>query len=520
MLAPAAVTAAVWLLAALGLGLSQPDEHRPDQSFSLCSDCFYQHTPPRGASAGLQLRPRCHRLPGGRAFATVSTSTCDMAVYTAFHLSHGWTEKREEIVTEEEGDSIKVPALLRGSGAPSHPIFPTDSPLQHWDSTVAALVQSSVLPQCNALGGDIYILTGTGRLGAAEHGEEECQAKLLWSAVCCAPPEGKAAFSLGLIKETTEKERKVSMKELEEVLGGAELFSESCGGEERATAAISTGLHSRGDEAHAEKTEADAADMNSGNSKDVDEGVKKSREASATSEQVAGVDAHPEELSADPDQQQEETTIEEDTDSNATSTLVFILSTTMSIVQAPLRPVVSTLTQLPEQVVYVLQEDLAVLSALPGDTFTVFQLLSSDLLSWTGSATEMLYDIGETCFCSTYHCTSLMAEALLSSCYTGVTGVGTLAGDTVGIFSDLLDNAWSVTRFFGGHFWEQTEGYVGTVVSEMGGQVQTVGEGFGKLAWKSGKGVGNVFKFGGGLIMGVVESFVGTVREAFGQESE
>uniref|UniRef100_A0A8C6KMA5 INO80 complex subunit E n=1 Tax=Nothobranchius furzeri TaxID=105023 RepID=A0A8C6KMA5_NOTFU len=250
--------------------------------------------------------------------------------------------------TEEEVDGIKIPALLRGAGAPSHPVSPTDTLLQHWDSTVAALVQSSVLPQCNTLRGDIYILIGAGRLGAAERGGEECRAKLLWSAVCCSPPEGKAAFSLGLIKETTEKERPASMKELEEVLGGAELFSERCGGEEQATAAVSAGLQSRGDEVKAEKT--DARDVNSGNGKD--EVVKKSRDALATSDQVAGVDAPPEELSADPDQQQEdqETTSEEDTDSNTTSTLVYILSTAMSIVQAPLRPVFSTLTQLPEQV--------------------------------------------------------------------------------------------------------------------------------------------------------------------------
>ncbi|KAF7227015.1 uncharacterized protein si:ch73-54f23.2 isoform X1 [Nothobranchius furzeri] len=518
MLGPAAVSAAVWLLAALGPGLSQPDEHSPSQGFSLCRDCFYRQTPPRGGPAGLQLRPRCHRLPGGQAFATVSTPTCDTAVYTAFRLSRGWTGMGEEIVTEEEVDGIKIPALLRGAGAPSHPVSPTDTLLQHWDSTVAALVQSSVLPQCNTLRGDIYILIGAGRLGAAERGGEECRAKLLWSAVCCSPPEGKAAFSLGLIKETTEKERPASMKELEEVLGGAELFSERCGGEEQATAAVSAGLQSRGDEVKAEKT--DARDVNSGNGKD--EVVKKSRDALATSDQVAGVDAPPEELSADPDQQQEdqETTSEEDTDSNTTSTLVYILSTAMSIVQAPLRPVFSTLTQLPEQVVYVLQEDLAVLSALPGDTFTVFQLLSSDLLSWMSSATEMLYGIGETCFSGAYHCTSSMGEALLSSCYAGVTGVGALAGDTVGIFGDLLDNAWSVTRFFGGRLWEQTEGYVGTVVSELGGQVQTVGGGFGKLAWKSGKGAGNVLKLGGGLIKRVADSFVGTVREAFGQQSE
>lgn len=98
--------------------------------------------------------------------------------------------------------------------------------------------------------------------------------------------------------------------------------------------------------------------------------------------------------------------------------------------------------------------------------------------------------------------------------------MGTLAGDTMGLCGDVLDNAWSVTRFFGGQLWEQTEGFVGTVMSEMGGQAQAVGGGLGKLAWRSKNGVGNVFKLGGELIMGMVDVVVGGVKEAFGRESE
>lgn len=177
-------------------------------------------------------------------------------------------------------------------------------------------------------------------------------------------------------------------------------------------------------------------------------------------------------------------------------------------------------TLLLTQVTYVLQEDLGVLTALPGDTYTVFHLLISDLLSWMGSATEMLLDIGESCFSSAYYCSSSMLEALLSSCQVGVTGMGTLAGDTMGLFGDVLDNAWSVTRFFGGQLWEQTEGFVGTVMSEMGGQAQAVGGGLGKLAWRSKNGVGNVFRLGGGLIMRMVDVVVGDVKEVFGRESE
>lgn len=90
----------------------------------------------------------------------------------------------------------------------------------------------------------------------------------------------------------------------------------------------------------------------------------------------------------------------------------------------------------------------------------------------------------------------------------------------MGIFSDALDNGWWVTKFFGGRLWEQSEGYVGTVMSEMGGQAKAVGGGLGRLAWRSGNGVGNVFRLGGGFIMGVVDMVVGAVRGAFGEESK
>lgn len=172
------------------------------------------------------------------------------------------------------------------------------------------------------------------------------------------------------------------------------------------------------------------------------------------------------------------------------------------------------------QVTYVLQEHLGVLSALPGDTFSLLHLLTSDLLSWTGTAGDLLLGIGETSLFSAYHCSSSMLGALWNSCYTGVTGMGTLAGDTAGIFGNALDNGWWVTKFFGGRLWEQSEGYVGTVMSEMGGQAKAVGGGLGTLAWRSGNGLGRVFSFGGGLLMGMLDMVFGAVREAFGQEAE
>ncbi|PWA24969.1 hypothetical protein CCH79_00015443, partial [Gambusia affinis] len=517
--------AAVWLLAQLGPGLSLPAEHDSEPGFTLCDGCFYRQTPPRGAAAEPPLHQHCHRLPGGRAFTALSRPACDTAVCSAFHLSHGWTGREElqegEAVTEEEhGVKVAVPVLLRGATED-----PSDSPLQQWDSTVAALIQSSIIPKCAALGGGVYVLTGAGRLGAAEDGDKACQANPRWMATCCAPPGGKSGFSVGLIKETEEAERQVSIKELEEMLGVEELFSESCGEEDRETAAAAEGLHT--DAVHANATQTDV------NSETVDPHAKADIEESSkdsTPEERVGVDAKSEDsdlseetaaesvISVSIRVQQYSESVPED-DSNSTSTLLYVLSTTLSILTVPLRPVFSTVTEFPAQVTHVLQEDMGVLSALPGDTFTLFHLLTSDLLSWTGSAGEMLLGVGETCFSSVYYCSSSMAEALLSSCHTGLTGIGTLAGDTVGIFGGVLDNSWWLTKFLGGRLWEQTEGYVGNVVSEMGGQAQAVGGGLGRLAWRSVSGVGSVFTMGGNFIMGMLNVVFGAAGEAFGKES-
>ncbi|XP_034410249.1 uncharacterized protein LOC117745816 [Cyclopterus lumpus] len=581
---PAAVSAAaaaVWLLAVLGPGLSLPAEDDSEPVDSLCSHCFYRQTPPRGASAGLL----CHSLPEGQAFATLSKPACGTAVFSAFHLSRRRAEKEGEELVEEEEENIKVsvPALLRGDEDPSHPVSPTDCTLQHWDSRVTTLVQSSISPRCSTLGGDLYILTGAGGLGAAD----ECQTKPQWSAVCCAVPEGKSGFSMGLIRETGEGERQVTVKELEEILGGAELFSEGCGGADGGMVGIRVDLHSEGLPGNIDKLDADLTSENTGD-KDVDSntagrvtegeevgsGATEGEEAGsgATEGEEVGLGAtegeevgsgategeevgsgatEGEEVGSGATEGEEvgsgategverrevthsravrsgssessadhETVDKPETDTNSSSTLVYVLSTTLSILKAPLHPVFSTVTKLPGQVTYVLQEDLGVLSALPGETYSLFHLLTSDLLSWTGSAGETLLGIGENGCSSIYYCSSSMLGALLNSCHTGVTGMGTLAGDTVGIFGDALDTTWWVTKFFGGRLWKQSEGYVGTVMSEMGGQVKAVGGGLGRLVWNSGKGVGNVFRLGGGLILGTVDIVSGAVKGAYGQESE
>lgn len=284
---------------------------------------------------------------------------------------------------EKNNMKVAVPSLLRGGGDPSHPVSPADSPLQHWDSTVTTLVQSSITSQCSALGGDLYILIGAGKLGAADDGDKECQTQPLWSAVCCAVPKGKGSFSVGLIRETGEGERQVSVKELQEVLGVAGLFFEGCGGAEGKTA-VRVGLHNEGLPGNKGKKKTN------GEVPDVNEDITESREASISKEQAA--DAQSEETNdaditgqtladvlgsdssndkqhdaahsaAGPDSPESSGDYEavDEQDTNSTSTVLYILSTTLSIVKAPLHPVVSTVTQLPGQVI---QFNLTILISL------------------------------------------------------------------------------------------------------------------------------------------------------------
>lgn len=256
----------------------------------------------------------------------------------------------------EEDNKVAVPALLRG-GDTSPPVSPTDSPLQLWDATVTTLVRSTISPKCISLGGDLYILTGVGGLGAAEDGDEECQTKPLWSAVCCAVPEGKRGFSLGLITETGEGERHMSVKELEEMLGVAELFAEGCGGTAGEIVDIKEGLHSEGLPGNLEILDADLTDENKGDAElnpaggdadgeEVSSGSEKGEEAGSEGvEEQSDVTQSPE-SSAD-----DGAVEEQETDTNSSSMLVYVLSTTWSILKAPLRPLFSRVTDLPGQVI-------------------------------------------------------------------------------------------------------------------------------------------------------------------------
>ncbi|XP_056457292.1 uncharacterized protein LOC130391271 [Gadus chalcogrammus] len=525
----AAVTACI--LAVLGPGLSLPAED--------CSHCFYRQTPPRGPSSEA-LQQLCHGAPGGQAFAALRSPTCDTAVLSAFRVGHvGTVREGEEAVSEIPDLDVLTPALLQGDGGDAQPSnVPEESPLRLWDSSITTLVLSSVSPQCSSVGGALYVVTGRGRLGPdAQGGDEGCEAsQLLWSAMCCdVPSGGDQGFSVGLVREAEgEEEQQVNVEQLEEMLGVTELFSEGCGGSSgQAAVDFTLGaervLLQDASTKSVEDSEDQGTDQDSSG-----EGI--TEQAARVEDQVADVDATPKQSDGeegstspqDPDEEQsderrsearagtesghssdegetaEQTAEIDPEEAETNSTIIYLISTSVYILTLPLRPVFSTLYSLPGQVAYILQEDLGVLTALPGDTCYMLYFVASGVVSRMRWAVEVVLDLVGGCGCGLYHCTSAMVGELLGSCYTGVTGVGTLAGDSVGIVGEVADNAWWVTRLLGGELWEQSKGYAGTVGSEMGGQVMTVGGGLGTLVWRILRGVFRVIRFVVGLVFGTL----------------
>ncbi|KAI9999708.1 hypothetical protein NQD34_011551 [Periophthalmus magnuspinnatus] len=524
---PAAVNAGVlWLLALLGSGLSPVQA----SGFSQCSHSFYRQSPPQGSYGG-PLKPLCHSRPEGQSFATLYQPICGSPVYSAFHLSSGPTasaaEEAEPVIKDDESVNVVVPALLTGDSDKPE-LSPEVSHLQEWDSAVTALVQTNVAPSVKPRGASSAVV---GRL--------------------LRRSEGKDSSSVAFIRDAEGGQKQVSVKELEELLGVTELFSEGCGGQDGGVIADISQSEAQTLSAVASEaaTEEDLVSIeeNTAQSDPTPDTESTSEQTEGSTESQASTVAEvaaeekatvAESAKADqisPDEEESAVTSsesksrsipsdaplvlerveEQEEDDNSTSAFFYILSTTLSILKAPLRPVVSTITELPGQVSYVLQEDLGVLSALPGDTYSVFHLLISDVFSGIGSAFRLVYDVGEACFSRIYYCASSMGGALFSSCYTGVTGIGTLAGDTLGIFGDMLDNSWWVTKFFGGRLVEQSGDYVGTVVGELGSQTSAVGSGFGKLAWKSGNGVGYCFKVVWRVFKGVFDIIFAILGDTF-----
>ncbi|XP_063054109.1 uncharacterized protein LOC134448360 [Engraulis encrasicolus] len=516
------------------------------------------------------LVQRCHVLPGGRRFASLYNSTCGARVYSALRLS-----QRDNWGTQDEGEEsnggdgedseVPIPALLGGVAAAT--ANPSSSPSSTWDRLISRLVRDAGVARCSGdpdatsssspAGADLFVLTGSGGLSQREDGG--CQAGVLWSAVCCAAPEdseaggageegGSRGFSLGVVKgtggrgggggeqgageeekEKEEEERVVSVQELADLVGVAAIFTGFCGETEmdgevaefftEALQALKKELEDADADTQTESEDVVAAEgeQAAGDMEDTAESPQEQEEVmSATGAQSrSGPVDETAELSPDGVEMENET---QSSGSFVGGALMYLLSSSVSLLTTPVRPVVSTVTSLPGQMTYVLGEELAVLSSLPGNTVSLFWNILCGIANWVLSAAGLVVGAGELCCSTVYACTSPLVCSLFGACHDGVAGMGQLTWDGVGIFGGVVDNAWSLSKFFGGTLWDHGEGYVGSVLSELGHQAKTVGLGVGKLLWRGGRGVGNVVGAVGGLAGGTVGSVVENVKEAFGDE--
>ncbi|KAG7469381.1 hypothetical protein MATL_G00128330 [Megalops atlanticus] len=542
-----------WILFGLCFGMSVLAETDPE--FSQCSQSFYKQRPPMGFTGG-QLLQFCHSLGGGQSFATLYNSSCDITVFSAFCLNKEWgdsgtvgesqeggglkedkpeagTEGVQIVTKEEESQNegpqdapVKPPALLQQGREDSS----SDTPASTWDAMISDLVQNNVLPQCQSVGGDLYVLTGTGSMDELAKG---CEVGLFWSAVCCDVPNEDTGFSLGAVKEGDEGLRVLSVKALEEVVGVGDVFADGCGkvdgggeGESDPLAVFQAAVQ-QVVEKHTADTQPHSDELL--HSSISEETSAQSTDAQGTEAETEGeaIDAEPRQavsLNTDAEssdfasQNIEQVQDTEQTEPEGNSTLLYLVSSSLYLLTVPFRPVVSTLTEIPGQVSHVIQEDLTVLLSLPCDTFSLFQNLVSDAAWGVTSVGGLLGKAGALCACQLYSCTSPLLGTLIESCKEGITGAGTLTWDGVGIFGGVVDRAWSVSRYIGGRVWEQSEGYLCSVLSELGSQVQGVGGGLGKLVMKGGKGVGNVVKTAGWVMGGFGDMAVNMVKGAFGRE--
>ncbi|KAL4616794.1 hypothetical protein GN956_G22031 [Arapaima gigas] len=458
--------------------------------------------PPRGFS-GDQLQPLCHNLGSGRSFASLYDAARNFTVFSALCISKGWShgesdskpsytllfcfclaschvvrfQEDEGEETQKEGttDLPALPLALLGDGT-----YTSGNSHTHiWDTVLLKFVHHSTIPWCHSMEGDLYVLTGAQLVAESQQGGEVSQ---FWSALCCSEADEKSKHGFGILKTPEDGIKVLSVGALEEVLGVSDLFPGRCGGPD---------------------------------------GVGEDK-----SDTLAFLNSLTTELSTDTpahtaDGAEEQSTAEEPqpvTEEQTESAIISLISSSFSVLTAPFRPIVSTVTHIPSQVSYIVQEDVSILSSLPLDTFSVFYNIIADAAWGVMSAGGLLSATGKLCFSCIYCCTAPLVETLINTCTEGVTGVGTLAGDGVGIFGKIVENAWSVSRFIGGTAWEQSEGYLCAVFSELGSQVERMGGGLGKLVTKGGRGASNVVKVVGWMLGGSVDMVMDTAMEAFGKE--
>uniref|UniRef100_A0A4W4E016 INO80 complex subunit E n=1 Tax=Electrophorus electricus TaxID=8005 RepID=A0A4W4E016_ELEEL len=436
----------------------------------VCEGSFFERAPPAHVALS-GLKTECHALADGRTFATLHDPGCGATIYTAFHLSpsNGWGKG-----VAQEG--VRPSAFLV-SFADTPPALA--SPLQKMDSLSAEVVESKVIPLCSKTGGDVYVQTGVGGLN-------KCQTGAAWTAACCAVPEGSGSFSVGIMQGEGKELQTVSVKELEEWVGVQELFSGGCGesggqGEEEVDSFLRESLDSScQDLPLAEESEEQAA-------------------------------SHAAMLGDEPDP-------EETSESDDGGILLYVLSSVASLLCSPFFAVASAFADLLSQVAYVLQEDAAVLAAVPGDGLALTQSLASGVASGVEGAWDVMYCVGATGAGSVYACASALGGILLLSFQEGLAGMATLACDALGLATGTLERGWDVGGAVVGWAGQQVGEYLGTVGSELMQQTVTVGDGMGTLAWRGQRGMCHLLQALGGIMGGLLENTVGNVQEAFGGE--
>ncbi|KAF4088472.1 hypothetical protein AMELA_G00082670 [Ameiurus melas] len=452
-----------------------------------CEESFYRNTPPqRVTESGLERR--CHSLGAGRTFVSLYHPGRQCDVYTALHLGphNAWgkgtaeeLDKPSETEVLGEESRVHVPALYNKDQdvASSH----SASPLHKVDALNAELVEGRTVPRCSNAGGVVYVQSGVGGLS-------ETKADVLWSAVCCDVPGGLGSFSMGVVQEGEGELKLMSVTELEELVDVKELFSGGCG---------ETG--SLEDEA-VEITEVPEEDVHTAET-----------DKSSDEDEVPGMTADRTE-SEPMDESVNET---ESPESQENSTLLYVLSSIVSLLYAPLSPVVSTLTNLPSQIGYVLQEDAAVLASLPSDSFSLVQNLGSGVVSGVENVGSVAYQVGEHGVCSLYTFISTLTGTLLLSCQEGLAGTGTLMSDALG----LVIGALGEVGVFGMEVVECTfqglGGYMGAVGSEAGKQGWSFGQGIGTLVWRGQRGFGHMINTVVGIVGGMLGNTVENIQEAF-----
>lgn len=391
---------------------------------------------------------------------------------------------------------------------------PSNSPLLEWDALTAELIRSSVVPMCSETSGEIYVQIGVG-------GFNECGGKLLWSAVCCAASDGDASFSVGLVKEGDV--RVLSITALEELIGVTSLFSGGCGEMGHQGEELASLLNKQLNEIQTPSSDGQSEE-HTGVHKDQEhdhDGVH-TQEAGTSETEIEEVTEHVNgEASSYTSSLSSEMDVEESTNETESSgsALMYVLSSTISLLYAPFSPIVNKVINFPFQLTYVLQEDLAVLASVPGDSYTLVNNLCSGVCSGVSCVLGTLYQTGETSVCTIYSCVSPLASSLVLAFQEGFTGTGTLASDALGIVTGTMGNGFRIIMMVFGSVWDQMLDYLCTVSSEMGYQVSTVGSGIGKLTWRSGRGVGHLLNIVASIVGGVIENTITNVQEAFGGSS-